>query len=154
MQVLWRAEQSRVLFRKQPRLYILKVVYSQSLTAIGDGLWSLGDLVVVVHKSWSAEPFFQFRIQHRQQPRAQCFLQCQQRMLSLNSQGKHFLCFYCFLSHLIHIILIRICVPCSKVFQCNETRNEVVVIMFRLSNTYVPREDLGHVAHQSHQHHQ
>ena len=50
--------ESRVLFRKQPRLYILKVVYSQSLTAIGDGLWSLGDLVVVVHKSWSAEPFF------------------------------------------------------------------------------------------------
>ena len=27
------------LFRKATGLYILKVVYSQSLTAIGDGLW-------------------------------------------------------------------------------------------------------------------
>lgn len=149
MQVLWRAEQSRVLFRKQPRLYILKVVYSQSLTAIGDGLWSLGDLVVVVHKSWSAEPFFQFRILlHTASAVAESLVLS--LLLATHAQLKlpreAFSVFLLFLSHLIHIILIRICVPCSKVFQCNETRNEVVVIMFQ----YVPREDLGHVTHQSH----
>ena len=42
------------LFKKAAGLYILKVVYSQSLTAIGDGLWSPWE-EGPVHKSWSAD---------------------------------------------------------------------------------------------------